>query len=334
MTGNNGGSESSFCPGISIVIPAHNEGKRIARCLEALRNQSLDRGQYEVIVVDDGSEDDTVDVAARQGARVVRQPRKGAAAARNRGIDEARGEIILFTDADCIPEEHWAERLSTPLTQPDVQGAVGRINTRQDHWVACLTQVELNERYSRMGRQERIDFVGSGTCGFKRSLLCRNRFDESFGWAEDLELSFRLANGGNRMIFVPDAVVEHDHPEGLLAYMRRKFCYASYAPRIYRKYPNKVFSDSRTPSNLRWQILMVVLALASAPAAILSAGMAFFSLACLMGAVALTLPVCQRAARKSVALAFVTPLFILTGNLAFAAGTVWGIVSGAGFRTR
>ena len=79
---------------------------------------------------------------------------------------------------------------------------------------------------------------------------------------------------------------------------------------------------------------MVVLALASAPAAILSAGMAFFSLACLMGAVALTLPVCQRAARKSAALGFVAPLFMLTGNVAFAAGTVWGMVTGAGFRTR
>jgi glycosyltransferase involved in cell wall biosynthesis len=334
MTGKNGRSESGFCPLISIVIPARNEGKRIARCLEALRNQSLDRGQYEVIVVDDGSDDDTTDVAARQGARVVRQPGKGAAAARNRGIDEARGEIILFTDADCIPEERWAERLSAPLTQAAVQGTVGRIISRQAHWVACMIQVELNERYLRMGQQEHIDFVSSGTCGFKRSLLCQNRFDESFRWAEDLELSFRLANSGNRMVFVPDALVEHEHPESLLTYLRRKFCYASYAPCIYRHYPNKIFSDSRTPANLRLQLLLVVLALASAPAGILSAGMACFSLACLVGAVALTFPVCRRAARKSVALGLAAPFFILSGNLAFAAGTLWGMVAGTGTRRR
>jgi len=327
-------SKEVDCPAISIVIPARNEGKRIARCLEALRHQSLDSNKYEVIVVDDGSHDNTADVAVCHGARVVRQSGNGASAARNRGIDEARGEIILFTDADCIPDTHWIEKLSAPLAQGDVQGAVGRVTSGQSHWVAAMIQVELNERYSRMGQHERIDFVSSGNCGFRRPLLCSNRFDESFRWAEDLELSFRLAKGGNRMVFVADALVEHAHPESLFAYLRRKFSYASYAPRIYRLYPNKIFSDSRTPSNLRLQILLVVLAFASAPVVLLSAFFGFFSLACLAGAMALTLPACRIATRKSPALGLAAPFFILSGNLAFAAGTFWGMVAGTGTKRR
>lgn len=322
------------CPAVSIVIPARNEELRIARCLQALNKQTLDRQQYELIVVDDGSDDNTAHVAARRGVRVIRQQNKGAAAARNRGIEEARGEIILFTDADCAADECWAERLSSPLIQATAQGTVGRIISRQVHWVAVLIQMELDERYSRMGQHERIDFLNSGNCGFRRALLCQNHFDESFRWAEDLELSFRLAQGGNRMIFVQDAVVEHAHPESLMVYLRRKFRYASFAPIIYRRYPSKIFSDSRTPASLRWQLVLATLALASALAGILFPRSLLFSLICLGGWFALSFPICRRAARKSTALGLVAPFFVLMGNLAFAAGTAWGMLARTGFRSR
>ncbi len=321
-------------PAVSVVIPARNEGRRIVHCLEALDKQSIDRGRYEVIVVDDGSEDDTADVAARHGARVVRQPRQGAAAARNHGIEEARGEVVLFTDADCIPDEHWACRLSGPLIQPMVQGTVGRILSLQSHWVAAWIQVELDERYSRMGKRERIDFLNTGNCGFKRALLRKEHFDESFLWAEDLELSFRLAQGGNRMIFVEDALVEHKHPENLSTYIRRKFCYASWAPNIYRIYPTKILSDSRTPASLRWQLLLVSLAVASLLAAAFYPKVLPVGLGCLGGWSVLSFPTFRRAGRKSATLGMVAPIFVLLGNLAFIAGTVWGLVARTGFRSR
>lgn len=325
---------SACSPAISIVIPARNEEHRIADCLRALSQQSLDRGQYEIIVVDDGSDDDTADVAGRNGARVIRQQKKGAAAARNHGIEESRGEIVLFTDADCIVEEHWAERLSGPLTLAAIQGTVGRIVSRQSHWVAGWIQVELDERYSRMGEHERIDFLNSGNCGFKRALLCQNPFNETFRWIEDLELSFRLAQGGNRMVFIQDALVEHAHPKSLLAYMRRKFRYASWAPYIYRLYPRKILSDSRTPATLRWQLLLIALALPLLPAGIFFPRVLLFSLACLGGWLALSFPICRRAARKSQALGTLAPFFILMGNLAFLAGIAWGLVARTGFRSR
>jgi glycosyltransferase involved in cell wall biosynthesis len=312
-----------------VVIPARNEEGRIAGCLEALRDQSLRREEYEVVVVDDGSEDNTAEAAARLGARVIRQEKKGAAAARNQGVVSARGEIVLFTDADCRPERNWAERLSTPLKRPSVQGTVGRLVSRQSHWVARLIQLELDERYSKMGHHERIDFLNSGNCGFKRTLLCQNRYDESFHWLEDVELSFRLAENGNRMIFVTDALVDHPHPESLLAYMRRKFRYASFAPYVYRRHPNKTFSDTRTPLNRRLQLVLLTLALASVPAALLFTAGGVFSLICLAASIACSVPVCRRAARESPALGTFAPVFVLMGNAAFVLGSLWGVAVSA-----
>jgi len=312
-------------PSTSIVIPAHNEAKRISKCLQALQHQTLRPQDYEIIVIDDGSEDDTAAVAARHGARVIRQQNKGPAVARNAGIDQARGEIILFLDADCVPEEHWAERLRAPIADGSAEGAVGRIVSGQTRPVAALIQSELDERYARAANYERVDLLNTGNCGFNRDLLRKNRFDEAFRWIEDAELSFRLARGGHKMVFVQDAVVEHSHPETLRAYMLRKFRYASFAPSASRLHPQKALSDSRSAPSRRLQLLLVALAIASAPAAFLSPWFGLLSLGCLAAGVLLSFPVYLRAGRRSFALGLCAPLFILIGNVAFLCGLLRGI---------
>src|SRR5687768_9263299 len=90
--------------GISVVVPAFNAARTLPACLDTLIRQEVGE-PYEVIVVDDGSTDTTLAVAASYGppVRVVRQPHRGPAAARNAGIRAASGEIVLFTDADCEP---------------------------------------------------------------------------------------------------------------------------------------------------------------------------------------------------------------------------------------
>ncbi len=88
-------------PRISVVIPAFQASASIERCLAAVARQTLPPEQYEVIVVDDGSTDDTANRASRCGARVVRLLRnQGPAQARNAGLAAARGEIVVFTDSD------------------------------------------------------------------------------------------------------------------------------------------------------------------------------------------------------------------------------------------
>jgi glycosyltransferase involved in cell wall biosynthesis len=90
----------------SVVVPAYNEAAYLGRALDSLQRQDYD-GEYEIIVVDNNSTDDTAAIAARPGVRVVSEPQQGVCAARQRGADCARGEIIISTDADTTQPRHW-----------------------------------------------------------------------------------------------------------------------------------------------------------------------------------------------------------------------------------
>ena len=110
---------------VSVVIPARNEQTILPRCLAALREQST--RDFELLVVDSASADNTQQVARSFGARVIRVEEPGVGRARQAGFEAARGEIILSTDADAVPSADWIERLIAPFHDPDVIGTFGTI---------------------------------------------------------------------------------------------------------------------------------------------------------------------------------------------------------------
>ena len=95
---------------ISVVIPAHNEEKYIGKCLNSIRKQTFK--DYELIVVDNNSTDDTSKIAARYGARVIKETKQGITPARERGFKEAKAEIIARTDADAIVSPNWLKTIN------------------------------------------------------------------------------------------------------------------------------------------------------------------------------------------------------------------------------
>jgi len=159
---------------MSVIVPAYNAQDTLGSCLAALQAQSLPRDRYEVIVVDDGSTDRTADIARQYGARLLHQPNAGPAAARNRGAQAARGEILLFTDADCSPARDWIERMTEPFRDAEVVGAKGVYRTRQAEPVARFVQLEYEDRYVRTSRQEYIDFVDTYSAAYRRDIFLAN----------------------------------------------------------------------------------------------------------------------------------------------------------------
>jgi glycosyltransferase involved in cell wall biosynthesis len=107
----------------SIIIPAYNEAAYLGRALDSLQKQDYD-GNYEIIVVDNNSTDETAAVAARYGVRVVGEPRQGVCAARQRGADHARGEIIISTDADTAQPPNWLRTIDCCFTASEQVVAV------------------------------------------------------------------------------------------------------------------------------------------------------------------------------------------------------------------
>jgi cellulose synthase/poly-beta-1,6-N-acetylglucosamine synthase-like glycosyltransferase len=255
---------------ISVVIPAYNAAATLPECMAAFDNQTVARSSYEVILVDDGSTDETAQIAAGHGARVLVQPNSGPAVARNQGIAAAQGAIVLFTDADCAPAPDWIEQMIAPFADPQITGVKGVYRTRQKNLAARFIQVEYEDRYDYTARSTYVDFIDTYAAGYRRdALVSSGGFDVHFPFAsvEDQELSFRLAEAGHKMVFSPRAVVYHRHPESWSRYARRKYKIGYWKTLVLRSHPGKAWRDTHTP----WQLkLQMVLAALSAPVALLS----------------------------------------------------------------
>jgi cellulose synthase/poly-beta-1,6-N-acetylglucosamine synthase-like glycosyltransferase len=237
-------SEGGSIPTTSIIVPAYNAERSVEGCLRALVDQQLDC-PFEIILVDDGSSDDTARLAEgfAPRVRVVRQEHGGAAAARNRGLAEAGGSTILFTDADCEPVVDWAATLVEAI-QEGADGAKGTYRTGQPSLVARWVQAEYESKYRRMEHLDRIDFIDTYSAGYRREALeAVGGFDSKVFMVEDQELSFRLAERGYRLVFVPEAVVYHRHVSSIGEYVRRKFRIGYWKVPVVARYPARIASD-------------------------------------------------------------------------------------------
>lgn len=316
----------------SVIVPAYNAADTIGVCVRALARQTVPCDRFEVIVVDDGSTDDTAAVAAAAGARVLRIPHSGPAAARNAGARIARAPILLFTDADCEPGPTWVESMLQAFSDPRVAGAKGTYRTRQRGLVPRFVQAEYEEKYARLERQETIDFVDTYAAGYRREVFLTNRgFDPGFPVpsVEDQEFSFRLSRKGYRLVFVPEAWVWHRHDRNLWEYLRRKFGIGYWKALLLRRHPERVVYDSHTPALLRWQIALLALTIGGA--AIFPFLPALWPVPVITAAAFLgtTLPLITRIWRDPL-LVLATPFLLACRALALGTGLFVGFLRFAG----
>ncbi|HET6320091.1 MAG TPA: glycosyltransferase [Chloroflexota bacterium] len=240
------------------MIPARDAEATLGACLDALEPQGVPGPDAELIVIDDGSRDRTGAVAQRSGVRVLVGTRRGPAAARNLGARCARGDILVFLDADTMPRANWLTEMLAPFADPLVIAVKGRYYTHQRGVIPRFVQLEFEHKYARLERAARIDFVDTGTAAYRRdAFLTSGGFDEVFASAEDVELAFRLSAAGARFVFNPKAGVWHRHAETLSAYLLKKLRYGIFRVEVYRRHPRKTLGDSYTPPLMAVQIGLV-----------------------------------------------------------------------------
>ena len=237
-------------PAVTVVVPTVGRPELLARCLAALERQTLPRGEYEVIVVDDS---------------VLRS---GPAAARNRGWRRAHADLIAFTDDDTEPQPQWLENGVRALQHADA--AAGRV-------VMPISDPPTDYERDAQGL-ERAEFV-TANCFVRRAVLERiGGFDEGFrmAWREDSDLQFRLLRCGARLVRAPDAVVVHPvrpAPWGVSLRQQRKVMFDAL---LFKKH--RELYRSRIRSGARWDYYLIVGALAlmlagNAPAAVVWAAL-------------------------------------------------------------
>jgi cellulose synthase/poly-beta-1,6-N-acetylglucosamine synthase-like glycosyltransferase len=320
---------------ISVVIPAFQACTTIERCLAALARQTLPPEQYEVIVVDDGSTDDTADRARRCGARVVRLLRnQGPAQARNAGLAAARGDIVVFTDSDCEPTPGFLAALTAPLRDAQVAATKGAYESKQRALVSRFVQLEYESRYRHTSAAPKVDFIDTYAACYRRADLVRlGGFDPRFKVCEDQELSFRLAEAGLNMRFVPDARTCHQHADTLWGYVRKKFRIARWKAAVLHKHPRRAIHDSHTPQTVKVQVANTyALCVAAALLALHPRSRrARLMLAIALGVhVSLTADFVRRNASRDPAVAIAALGILFCRDLALGAGLGLGLLQMAG----
>lgn len=314
-------------PLASVIVPAYNAAETIGACVNALQQQTVDPTCYEVIVVDDGSTDDTGRIASAAGAQVLHQPRSRPAAARNTGIRAARGQLVCFTDADCEPTREWLARLTAPFADPAVTGCKGTYATRQRSLIARFVQVEYEDKYDLLTGQRYIDFIDTYSAAYRReALLANNGFDETFPYLEDQELSFRLAARGYKMVFQPEAVVYHRHAPTLAAYFRKKFIIGFWKAQVVRRFPERGVKDSHTPQVMKAQMGLMALFLLAGAATLLMPLTGLVAALLLFAFLLTTIPFMRKTWRRDPAVTPVAPLLLAARALGLGFGYGWGLV--------
>ena len=255
---------------VSVVVPTFKRPDLLARCLAALVEQSFDPTAYEIIVADDGSSDDTCHLVERLARATNGRPRlrytpvcdtTGPAAARNAGWRAARGEIIAFTDDDCVPDPNWLQ-VGVDAFQPGISGVSGKVSVPLP---ACPTDYELNASHL-----ENAEFV-TASCFYRRCALeAVGGFDEHFqaAWREDCDLHFRLLETGHRLVTCAGAVVVHPvrvAPWGVSVGQQRKSMYSAL---LYKKHPTLYRKKIQTAPP--WHYYRIVAALSACVAGLLA----------------------------------------------------------------
>lgn len=246
----------------SVVIPTRNRSQKLEKCLKALFEQDYDHSQFEIVVVDDGSTDNTQEVLEKIKAQspvqlhIFRQENRGQGAARNKGIEESHGKIILFLGDDIVvSKDVLREHDKIHRLHPEENAAVlGFITWHPNLPVTPL--MRFMERGGAIlgkfgGQQFAFDllkgkniadhrFFYTSNISLKRSLLQKQKFDPqfaSYGW-EDIELGYRLEKqAGLVLYYMPTAIAYHDHAVNCEQWANRMRKVGSSSWIIHKKYP-------------------------------------------------------------------------------------------------
>jgi len=237
----------------SVVIPTHNEEDCIADCLQAIKQG--DEKPDELLVVDGASKDLTRSIARQFGVRVITNSLKHAAAGRNLGIQQSQGDVIVFTDADCIPRRDWLKRIKEAFAEDSELDGLGGLmlmkkprNELEEFWAHVFLEEILPFPKESTYIHHRVFEGGflTANCAYKRDVLQRlGGFDNWFGnHAEDIDLFWRAIDHGAKLKYVAEVIVEHAFPDSIGGIIRKNFRNGISSCKLQKRYGKRIQVDT------------------------------------------------------------------------------------------
>jgi len=221
--------ESQGQPVVSVVIPTYNEEKWIGSCLQSVLRDSYP--QKEIIVVDDASTDTTGEILKRFPVKVIRnEKRAGPGSARNIGVREAKGEIVVFIDAHCIiNDSEWIRKFLQFFQNPKVGAVGGYFKREQSKWG--------RPRFIGESQPSPRRLVKSANGAYRKTVFEQvGGFDPCIEWGGDAALTYKVLSSGWKIVHSRDIMVVHAEK---IWSIRRAFSYGTCYFPLHKRYPKE-----------------------------------------------------------------------------------------------
>ena len=222
---------------VSVIIAAYNEENNITNCLESIFKLDYDKAFLEVIVVDNNSTDRTIELAQQFPVRVLQEFKIGPSHARNKGITEAKNEIIVFIDADVIVPQNWLKNLIIPFSDSKVGAVGGKILPLKENWITGFLGHSILGKYPRSNYKRYEKSYITCNLAIRKELLEKGFDTDLKKYTEDLDITMRIVDQGFKIQYEPTASLYHKHPDTIIQLFQ--YWVNSVKGRIYfcNKYP-------------------------------------------------------------------------------------------------
>lgn len=221
-------------PTVSIVVPVRNGAATIGELLDSLLKIDYDKKRLEIVVVDGNSTDGTRDVVAKYPVKLFTQEGEGLNGGRNTGIKSSRGEIVAFTDADCVVPKGWINKIVENFRNPQVGCVGGSSKGRHNDFLSQYSDNSIFPTQRIFNKRQKLDMItlffncpAGSNMAFRREALEKvGGFDEDirYGFDED-ELVERVCKAGYKMVLDPEVFVWHKHRSTLKALLKQNISF-------------------------------------------------------------------------------------------------------------
>lgn len=221
-------------PKVSVIVPVKNGGAKIQGLLDSLMQVDYPKEKLEIIVVDGNSSDDTREVVSRYEVKLLTEEKRGINGARNTGVKHSEGDIVVFTDSDCVVPKYWIKKIVEDFQDSKVGCVGGNVEGYYDDFLSRYSDESIIPVMRRFGRREVLDTIkpplhypAGCNMAVRREIIEEvGLFDEKimYGFDED-ELVERICRKGHEMVLDPDILVKHKHRSTLPELLKQNFRY-------------------------------------------------------------------------------------------------------------